>query len=250
MDRLEQLANLLLTARRSGRAFVAAADAAPASAEEACRVQDRVADVLFPGERRRAWKVGAPRHDLDPTASPIHPALVLDSPATWTRAPVTGLSIEAEVAFRLSRDIVPGDLAALDVAAAFDRVMVSIEICDARMSNHRETSSLWKLADSQVNAGLVLGTGRAVVEVADYTKVRCEVRIDDKPLFDGVGRHSLGDPRVLLPWWIAHATRRRGLRAGDVVTTGSWCGMLPVKTGSAVVANFDGIGTASVGFAF
>lgn len=250
MDRLASIAAQLVAARRSGQAFVAAPEDGPANVDDAHRIQALVAQELFPGARARAWKVGAPRRDVEPTAAPIHPPLVLESPATWTRSPVTGFAIEAEVAFEVAHDIGPAELGALDISRAFERLRVTIEICDARISNHREVSSLWKLADSQVNAGLVLGSGCAVSNIADYAQLRCEVRVDGRGVFDAAGRHPLGDPRVLLPWWVAHAARRAPLRAGDIVTTGSWCGLLPVTGGSTVVAHFEGIGDASIRFAF
>ena len=39
------------------------------------------------------------------------------------------------------------------------------------------------------------------------------------------------------------AARTGGLKAGDVVTTGSCCGAIPVPPGTAVEAEFPGIGT-------
>jgi 2-keto-4-pentenoate hydratase len=36
------------------------------------------------------------------------------------------------------------------------------------------------------------------------------------------------------------------LPAGTVVTTGTWCGLLPARAGDEVEVQFDGIGAASV----
>jgi 2-keto-4-pentenoate hydratase len=43
-----------------------------------------------------------------------------------------------------------------------------------------------------------------------------------------------------------HVADRGGLREGDVVTTGSWVGIVPVQLGDDVVARFTGIGEARV----
>jgi 2-keto-4-pentenoate hydratase len=51
---------------------------------------------------------------------------------------------------------------------------------------------------------------------------------------------------VLLRWWLTFATTRMSLRAGDLVTTGSWCGMLPTGAGARAVVQFEGIGSAEV----
>ena len=53
--------------------------------------------------------------------------------------------------------------------------------------------------------------------------------------------------RPLLPQWLRYATAHFGsLRAGSVVTTGSWCGLLLAAPGDAVRVQFDGIGELRV----
>jgi 2-keto-4-pentenoate hydratase len=55
----------------------------------------------------------------------------------------------------------------------------------------------------------------------------------------------MGDPTCVLDAWLRHATADGAtLRAGTVVTTGSWCGMLEAAAGDAVEVAFDGIGVA------
>jgi 2-keto-4-pentenoate hydratase len=34
--------------------------------------------------------------------------------------------------------------------------------------------------------------------------------------------------------------------AGTVITTGTWCGLLPAQPGDRVVVRFDGVGEAAV----
>ena len=61
------------------------------------------------------------------------------------------------------------------------------------------------------------------------------------------GSHPLGDPAWLLAVWLQHATRHgETVPAGTVVTTGTWCGMLPAQAGERVQVNFEGIGAAEV----
>jgi len=246
VTRVEEVTAALVAARRSGRPFVAEGVTAPGSLDEAYAVQDAVAAAMFPGARPTAWKVGAPSADVEPTATPLY--AVLRSPARWTTPPIVELTIEAEVGFRLACDVAPAEAESVPLEDAFDQVHATIEVCDARLSNYRAAPPLWKLADSQVNAGLVIGTGRPSAEVGDYRSIRCEVRIDDKLAFDGTGTHVLGDPRVLLRWWLQHAARRSTLRAGDVVTTGTWCGMLNAPAGATLIARMHGIGEARVDF--
>ncbi len=247
MTRIEELAAALVAARRERRPFRAEAATAPASLDEAYAVQDAVARALHPGKRPDTWKVGAASPDVEPTATPLFTAM--DSPARWSERPVVELSIEAELGFVLARDIAPSEAATVPLDEAFDFVCATIEVCDARLSNYRDAPALWKLADSQVNAGLVVGLGLPFDEVDDYGAVRCEVRVDERTAFDGTGTHALGDPRKLLRWWLQHAAQRNPLVAGDLVTTGTWCGMIGVPAGATVVARMHGIGEARVEFA-
>jgi 2-keto-4-pentenoate hydratase len=61
------------------------------------------------------------------------------------------------------------------------------------------------------------------------------------------GSHSMADPVFVLPAWLRHATRNGSvLPAGTVVTTGTWCGLLPARAGDEVEVQFDGIGAAHV----
>ena len=247
MTRVEATAAALVAAHRDRRPLFAAAASAPGSFDEAYAIQDAVAASLYPGQRPAAWKVGAPSREAEPTATPLF--TVLASPAKWAMRAVVELTIEAEVGFRLARDVPAGDAATAPLEQVFDHVCATIEVCDARLSNYRDAPALWKLADAQVNAGLVVGTGRPAAEIDDYSRVRCEVLVDDRVVFDATGTHALGDPRVLLRWWLQHATRRSTLRAGDVVTTGTWCGMIAAPAGARLVARMHGIGEACVDFA-
>lgn len=247
MQRVDELAAALVAARRERRPFRAEATGAPASLDEAYAVQDAVARALHPGKRPDTWKVGAPGPGVEPTATPLFTAL--DSPATWRDTPIVELTIEAELGFVLARAISAAETSTVPLDEAFDFVCATIEVCDARLTNYRDAPPLWKLADSQVNAGLVVGSGLPFDEFDAYGKVRCEVLVDDRVVFDGTGTHALGDPRLLLRWWLQHASQRVRLDAGDLVTTGTWCGMVEVPRGAAVTARMHGIGEARVDFA-
>ncbi len=240
-------AQRLLAARQARQPITDSAGDGPRDAAAAYDVQWAVTQALA-GQRVTHWKVGAATHDETPLASPIPPLRVLPSPARWIDGPVTALSVEAEVAFRVARDIDAAQAAGLTLAEAFDRVLVTIEVCDTRLAEGA-ASPLGKLADSLSNAGLVVGAAGVAPGAIDYPALTCEVWVDGAVAFSGVGSHPLRDPRLLLPWFLTHATARVPLRAGDIVTTGSWCGMLPVPTGASVVARFAGVGSAQVRFA-
>ncbi len=57
------------------------------------------------------------------------------------------------------------------------------------------------------------------------------------------GTHSLGDPAWLLLDWLQHVAREHGsVPAGTVVTTGTWCGCMPLSAGDRFEMQFEGLG--------
>jgi 2-keto-4-pentenoate hydratase len=106
--------------------------------------------------------------------------------------------------------------------------------------------ALWKLADFQSNSALVVGSGTRDWRAIDFKAQRVELRIGERTIA-ATGAHPFGNPFRLMPWIAAHCARRAGgLRAGDVVTTGSWTGLEIVLPGHEVIARFPGVGEASV----
>jgi 2-keto-4-pentenoate hydratase len=215
---------------------------------EAYRVQDAVFAELWPGVRAVAWKAGGPSDKVEPTAAPIPPERVLRSPAGVAGAKMRMIGVEAEVAFRMAKDLPPRTRPYTDraVAAAVGEVVVTIELCDTRLADWKESSGLWKLADFQNNSALVVGSGSKDWQKIDFLKQEMEFRIG-KRIAKAKGAHSFGNPFRLLPWLVRHAAKRGfGLHAGDVVTTGAWTGLEIAKPGDEVTARFPGIGEATV----
>jgi len=238
---------LLVTARRSRTP--AATDGIELHKEsEAYSVQHEVFAELWPGVRATAWKAGGPSDQVEPTAAPIAPALLLQSAASVSAASMNMVGVEAEVAYRFAKDLPPRTrpYSERSVAAAVGEVLVVIELCDTRLANWKGTSGLWKLADFQNNGGLVLGSGTKDWQKIDFLKQEVEFRIGSR-VVKAVGAHSYGNPIRLLPWLAKHCGKRGlGLRAGDIVTTGAWTGLEIAKAGDEVTARFPGIGEASV----
>lgn len=233
----------LLSAAHRARTQIQSAGELP-DAAQAYAAQDLVWRQIRPGARVRAWKVGGANDRVEPTASPI--LRLEQSPAQLAAADFHVIGLEAEIAFRLARDL-PAAAAEADIAAAVGEAVVAIEICDTRLSDWKTASELWKLADFQNNAALVTGSGTARWQTIDWRAQRAQLMVNGATRIDVTGAHPFGNPLRLMPWIAAHCARRSGgLRAGDVVTTGSWGGMHYVEPGCEVHARFPGIGEASV----
>lgn len=220
------------------------------TAEEAYRIQDLVFAARHPGGRAPAWKAGASGPDAEPTAAPI--GSLLASPAIVPAGALHMFGIEAEVAFRLGKDL-PLRARAMDedeLAAAVDEVLVTIELCDTRLLDWKAASPLSRLADFQLNGALVVGSGRRDWRSVDFGAQHAELWVNDEKKLDRIGAHPLGNPLKLIPWAVNHcALRGRALRSGDLVTTGSWTGIEFVAPGDRVLARFPGIGEARLNIA-
>ena len=244
---ISKAVKLLVAAHRS-RKPAAIGDLPLKTEKDAYRVQDAVFAELWPGTRPAAWKAGGPSDKTEPTAAPIAPDKLLRSPASIAAASMNMVGVEAELAFRLSKDLPPRGRAYSErrVAAAVGEVLVAIELCDTRLANWKESSGVWKLADFQNNGGLVAGSGTRDWQKIDFLKQEVEFRIGAR-VVKAKGAHSFGNPFRLMPWIANHCTTRGiGLRAGDIVTTGAWTGLEIAKAGDEVTARFPGIGEATV----
>lgn len=217
------------------------------TAEEAYRIQDLVFAERHPAGRACAWKAGTSGPGIEPTGAPI--GRVLASPAAVAHDECHMFGIEGEIAFRLGQDLPARDQAwsEAELSAAIAEVLVTIELCDTRLANWTAASALSRLADFQLNAALVMGTGTMRWQGIDFSAQHAELWTNGLKKVDRTGAHPLGNPLGIMPWAAAHCAQRAGgLKKGDIVTTGSWTGMEFVLPGDRVRVHFPGIGEASL----
>ncbi|MCX7227522.1 MAG: fumarylacetoacetate hydrolase family protein [Burkholderiales bacterium] len=239
----------LLEARRLGTAVPAPGlpDASAAYAVQRA-VLAALGDPADAGARH--WKTGG---SGPATHAPLPSAGVLRAtaatPADATALPLRLRLVEAELALRLGRDVDAAEAAAAtpDSARAWvDAVCVSIELVESRWLEGLHAPAPDTLADLQSHGALVLGDWVPFAP-RDWSRQRCTVNIDARETVERTGTHPLGDPVRGLPEWARHACADGSvLRAGTVVTTGSWVGMLEAAEGERVDVVFDGIGRAAV----
>ncbi|MEK9774825.1 MAG: fumarylacetoacetate hydrolase family protein [Quisquiliibacterium sp.] len=247
----EQLAAILLDARAAGTP-IPVGQCPVATTAQAYAIQDACArrGAWF-AAGPRAWKVGAPNRAQVPTAAPLPDAGLLASPAHLGPTPMVRLGIEAELGFRLSRDLaapLPLDWDSADAAEWLDAVFVTIEVVDCRFTEGEATPGPHKLADLQSHGALVIGEPAAFTPL-DWSTLHCLVKLNGRITAEAVGTHPLGDPLWAMPWLIEHARQRYGgLRKADLITTGAWTGIMPVSPGDRVEVAFERIGQASIEF--
>lgn len=235
-------ARLLLEARRTRCPLASLPEhARPMSNAESYAIQDAQMRELGPVG---GWKVGSRTPDTEPTCGPLPQSLVLQSPQTFERGRFPLQLVEAEIAFELKSDLPPrsSPYAEEDVIAATRSVHATIEVLDSRYQDFRSVDGPSLLADFLSNGALVVGPGRMSGLRIDQTRTRLQLFYDDRLELEVTGGNTAGDVFRLLVWLANHAAERcGGLRAGDIVTTGSCIGAHPAPPGTRVRAVFDGI---------
>lgn len=238
----EEFAATLIAARRDGKrapASAAEAFAATADVADATRVQSIVADACGPVA---AWKT-APGADA-PMIAPILARGVRPSPATYGTDEIGACGIELEIAFRIDRPLPSPD--APDFAEALKAsvtALAAIEVVDGRFDGFADGPPMAKLADNQLNGGLVLGGAGTLASSSPAVRLTFDGRV----VKEGPAAPPGGDAYKALETFVRHVgSHCGGLAVGQVVTTGSLSGMLFVEPGTRVEGSVEGLGEVSV----
>jgi 2-keto-4-pentenoate hydratase len=241
MHRLETpLAQRLLDAHKSGAEVVGAPS--PANVAAAMAEQRALATALGAGVD--GWKV-AIHPEAGPIAAPLLSHLVRTSSASWPYA--DGILIEIEIAVRLARDLPPMAYTRHAIIDAIGSVSVGVELVRSRLAPGAPFLSF--LADNLGNAGYVVGAATPWTDF-DPATLRCSLAIDGNRIQDAPCVHPQND--ILAPL-VAYAARPNdrlgGLKAGQIVTTGSLCGAIPLPRSGRLIAEIDCLGTVEIALA-
>jgi 2-keto-4-pentenoate hydratase len=200
------------------------------SLDAAYAVQRRYVDLMIPKAGAPAgYKIGLTSARMQkmcnidrPLAGIVLASRVMRSGAVLHTGNYGRMGLEFEVGVRLGRDLPPRatPFTLDEVALAVDGVCAGVEVVDDRNADYNVLEALSLIADNAWNAGIVLG---------DFTKSwgdlesACGVmKLNGEEADRGFGRDVLGHPFIPLTWLANHlATSGSGLKAGDIVMTGS-----------------------------
>jgi 2-keto-4-pentenoate hydratase len=195
------------------------------------------------------WKVGAPSPTAEPAASPLLADLVRPSPARFGGARLRHRGIEAEVAFRFSLALPPRrePYGEAEVSAAIRSIHPAIELVETRFTSWEGPPGLAKLADIGSNGGFCFGPGSTDWRSRDLGRPTVTLEIDGQGIAERTGGNTAGHPMRTLVWLANHTGRLgHGIKAGDIVTTGSHTGLVFAGQTSRVVARVAGLGEANL----
>jgi 2-keto-4-pentenoate hydratase len=158
--------------------------------------------------------------------------------------------VEAEVAFRLGRDIdVPEEEITLAfVRAAVDVALPALEIVDSRIADW-QIGFTDTVADCASSALFVVGTDAKPLREVEPVDVVMSLTINGEEKSAGNGAACLGDPLEALRWLAVQAARFGDpLRAGHLILSGALGPFVPFAPGDRVVASISGFDPLSVEF--
>ncbi|EBA09567.1 hypothetical protein [Sagittula stellata] len=231
MTTTEAYAAALIQAHASRQRADATALPAP-TYDEALAIQSRVMPTLGAVS---GFKV-ADRVDGPPVIAPIPASRTL---ATGAVVPVIDLlGIELEIGFECLTD----GAADLKTPAQYFRPRIVLELVDTRLTG-RELDPMTKLADMQINAGLILGPVLEDWDGSDFSTVNARLTCNDRTVIDGPATVPGGSALANLALFCAHVGQHcGGLRQGQTVITGSLSGLEYFPAGTKVAGHIDGFG--------
>ena len=253
---MRDLAQHLWDARRLGHTIDAAACDPPKTVEEAYAVQDAI--VALSGFARSGYKVGSTSKEAqqllqtdEPGAGVLLQPYVYDSPAQVTVVPENVPLVEGEFAFQLARDLPPraGAYTMAEVTNAIGSVAGAIEVVGTRFSGGLSGKGrLLTTADCGVNVALVTGPW-VKWSAHDFRSHEVTMTINGIKKGFGTGSRALGDPRNVVLWLANHLSARGiGLKAGEIVSTGTCTGLDAVHPGDVALADFGPLGAVEISF--
>jgi 2-keto-4-pentenoate hydratase len=221
----------------------------PTDVTDALAIQKRVRELL--GAAIGGWKCSVPSAERAIAAAPIFASTITsDSPCPIL--PIGGKArIEPEIAFVVGQDLPSRATPYSDaeVRAAIRETRIVLELIGPRYADPAAVTYPEFLADSIANQGLFVGPMLANGLELPLEAFRITIDTPNRQLLVRDGKHPDGHPLRPLVWLANHlASRDAGLTAGQVVTTGSYCGMVDVPLDTPLVVAFGDFGRLSVQF--
>lgn len=152
---------------------------------------------------------------------------------------------EPEIAFLIRGGLEPPATIA-SVLAATEAVLAAVEIMDSRYGSRFRFAD--SVADNAGAARVVLGsTPRRPTDLADLKLIGCVFRSHGEIVGTAAAGAAMGHPAAAVAWLVnTLGTRGHYLRPGAVVLSGGLTASVPLRRGSVVSAEFDGLGSVHV----
>ena len=253
----ENLARRLWAARTGGGTVPLAAGDVLIGADDAYAVQREIAALA--GLPRAGWKVATTSEAAqrllgvpEPVTAPMFEPHCFESPAALAIFEGQSASVEAEFAFRFDRPLPRRDTAysCAEVLAAVGALIPAIEVVACRFEGgFAGLGGARLIADMAANLAWVRGAETGDWRGRDLRPHPVVLSKNGKIVAEGNGARVLGDPLNVLEWTANHLSGLGdGIGAGEVVSTGTCTGVVPVAPGDVLIADFADLGEVEVRF--
>jgi len=245
-QQINQAAHHLVAARKAKTPGPSMPEAyRPADYDSAIAIQERVLELL--GETVGGWKCGTP----NPLTGPVFAGLAASGLLRSLPCAVPGEIglIEPEIAFVMARDLPPRATPYTDaeIRAAIGEARMVLEFITTRFADRDSATAPEILADAYNHHALFIGP--VIPNVLDHPleSLPVTIRTAAGPLFDKIHPHPSGHPLKSLGWLVPFLNSRgQGLKAGQIVTTGSYAGIVEAPLGVPIHVHLNGFGSFSV----
>jgi 2-keto-4-pentenoate hydratase len=224
-------ADRLLAEHKANQRFTSLGPpAAPATISDAYDIQEQYVSLLR-GEHGDAvgYKVGLTSATMQafcridhPIAGVVLASRVHRSGTTVRRSDFGRLGLEFEIAVRIKSDVPVTGMphTAETIRPHIDGVCAAVELVDDRNADYANLDVRSLVADNSWNGGIVLS--EFATTWPDLESVLGRATNDRVAIGEGYGRDILGHPFNSVAWLATQlASRGAGLKAGQVVMTGS-----------------------------
>lgn len=212
----------------------------PQSLADAYEAQRLIGERL--GENVAGWKLAA-HPVLGLIAAPIFAGFCIAENGQWPLK--RGPGIEIEIALWLGRDLPPGRYSPQAVADAVTGYSAGVEFVAHRLAEP-ERNLFAFLGGLMANAGYVAADRRQPWTGRTLAGRACRLRIDNAVIYDAPVIPQPLAPLELVAAWLEKAgDALGGFKAGQFVTTGSLCGVIPANAKGKALAEIDGFGSVS-----
>ena len=227
----------------------------PATEAEAYAIQAEM--IGASGLAVTGWKIGATVEALfavlgvsQPFLGPLFDRFTHDDGVELAVLPAT--NIESEVTVRLGADLPAraAPYARAELEAAVAAIHPSFEIVGARFEGELAGAGFRVIADGGANISTILGPEIRDWSAFDLANHPVALTINGEMVNQGSTAVLLWDHVFdALGWCLQQPTLSpRGLRAGDLIMTGTTTGITPIAPGDKVMADFGAMGQVRATF--
>jgi 2-keto-4-pentenoate hydratase len=218
----------------------------PADTNEGLAIQARMTALV--GQPVGGYKCSLPSAPRPTLLAPVFaPTIAYASPCP-VLAIDASVRIEPEIAFVMARDLPPRAAAYTEseIRDAIKEARLVLEILGSRYSDPDSATFPEMLADGLANQGLLIGPVLRDPWNAELESLPIVIDSAAGVLAAHEGKHADGHPARPL-YWLANYLASCGtpLRAGMIVTTGSYCGAVDVPLDTPLKVAYGNLGTLS-----